>query len=133
MFAEEQFPPGLNVRHLGWRGDGRVEFDGRGAGLTDRHDWQIALLNVVTVGARPFLHRAIRSGKSQLRLQYGLGLHRLRGLLLHKFVLLVEQIHFLEAAVELEHDEHQRDDADDRCDTSRVERESRHASILIAL
>ena len=133
MFAKEQIPPGLNVRHLSWRGRGRVEFDGRGARLTNRHDRQIAFLHVVTISARPFIHGAIGSRKRHLRLKRGLSLHCLRGLLLHKLILLVEQIHFLEAAIELEHNEHQRDNADDRGNSSRIEREGGHISILIAL
>ena len=133
MLTEKQVPPDLHVRHWGWGRRGRAQLNGRDAGLTERHDRQIALFDVVTVGARPLVHCRVRTGVCNLGLQRGLRLHGLRGLRLHEFVLLVQQFEFLEAAVELEHDEHQRDDPDDHNHAAQIERKSRHASILIVL
>jgi len=133
VFTEEQIPPDLHVRHRGRRRDGRAQLDGRHPGLAERHNRQVALLNVVTVGARPLLNGFVGLGIRDPRLQRHLRLHSLRGLREHELMLFVQQVEFFEAAVELEHDEHQRDNPDDHRHASHVEREGRHASILIVL
>src|SRR5688500_18863182 len=61
LFTKEQAPPHFPVRDL--RGDrsGRRGLSKRRSRLLDRDDRQIAILNIMPVGARPFLHSHVRA------------------------------------------------------------------------
>ena len=130
LFAEEEFPPDFPFLHGRWERDGGAEFDGRRAGHAYGDNGQVAVLDVVSVGASPFLDGGGRVGVRDGGLQGELGLHSLCCLCAHKFSLLVEQVEFLQAAVELQHDKDKDDDADCHKHAAHVDGDGCHASIL---
>src|SRR6185436_5696665 len=130
VFAKEKVPPDLPVCHWRWRRDGRAHLNGRCAWLADGHHREIAILDVVTISARPFLHSLGGAGISHLRLKGDLGLDSLGGLRAHKIILLVEQVQFFKAPVEFKDNKDQQDHADDACHAAHVDGDVCHISIL---
>jgi len=108
-------------------------FAWRGARLPQRHNRQVTVLNIVTIRARPFLHRGRRAGIRDLGLQGELCLNGLGGLGLNDLILLIQYFEFFKSAVELKHDEDQRQDTDHRCHTTHVNWEIEHEPILIVI
>src|SRR5689334_15081539 len=68
LFSKEEFPPYLPCCRLGGNGRRCARFDRWGAGLRERNDRKVAILNIMPVGACPFLHRGIRACKCHLGL-----------------------------------------------------------------
>jgi len=95
--------------------DERGDLHRRSAGLCNRYHRQVAILNVLAFGARPFLHGRSGTGVGYLGLQGNLGLDRLGGLRVHKFILFIEQFQFFKAPVEFNDDEREDNDEEDPC------------------
>ena len=109
------------------------DFHWRRAWLRDRHHRQVSILNVFTLGARPFFHGCGRACIGYLGLQGSLGLDGLGGLRVHEFILSVEQFKFFKAPVEFKDDERKDNDEKDSCDAAQIDWKVEHSLILIVL
>ncbi len=133
LLAKEQVPPNLPVGRRCWNGCGRLGLRRSCAGLADGNDQLITRLDVVALGAGPILDCLIGAGVCHLGLQGHLGLNCLSGLGADNLFVLSQQVQLLQTGIEVNHHQHEHQDACEHNHPARVDGPTIHTSILPAV